>query len=244
MIASLCNDLKLPAIRREAERLGEEALRQGLSHMEFLQQLLELETQERAERRAKRRLNEAKFPLIKTFEGFDFSKNPSLPEPLLRKLADGGYIDVAETVIFMGEPGTGKTHLATALGVSAANQGRRVRFVSLGRLANELIEAKNSQNLSRIIGRYARIDLLILDELGYLPLSAADAELVFQVLSERTERRSMIVTTNLKFNEWTSVFPDPRLCRAVIDRLTHRSHIIDTGKSSIRLEEAKARIGN
>ncbi len=239
----LCRTLKLPAIASEAERLAEEAARQGIDHLGYLQQLLEIESDGRRARRAARRTKEAGFPLVKTFEGFDFTRNSALPEAQLRKLADGAYIDNAETVLLVGDPGTGKTHLATALGVAAAAQGRRVRFVSAGRLVNELLEARDALELSRVVGRYARVDLLILDELGYLPLGKADAELLFQVLSERAERRALVLTTNLPFSEWTSIFPDPRLCRAVIDRLTHRSHIIDTGKHSIRLEEAMKRRG-
>lgn len=243
MIATLCRSLKLPGVAREAERLAEAASRQGQDHLTYLQELLELEVAERDDRRARRRKKEAGFPLLKTLEGFDFRRNTTVPEARIRKLADGGYIDAAECLILVGAPGSGKTHLATALGVAAAEQGRRVRFVTAARLVNELVEARDAHELSRVVGRYARIDLLVLDELGYLPLGKADAELLFQVLSERTERRAMILTTNLPFKEWTSVFPDPRLCRAIIDRLTHRSHIIDTGRTSIRFEDAMARGG-
>lgn len=125
--------------------------------------------------------------------------------------------------------------------MAAAQPGRAVRFATAGRLVMELIEAKDARTLGRIVGRYSRLDRLILDELGYPPLSKADAELLFQVLSERHERRALILTTNLPFSEWTTVFPDPRWCRAVIDRLTHRAHIIETGLQSIRLEEAMRR---
>ncbi len=243
IIIELCRALKLPAVGREAERLADQAVRQDVDHLGYLQQLLEIEIEARQERRAKRRTKEAGFPLVKTLEGFDFRRNAELPEARIRKLADGAYIDAAECVILVGDPGTGKTHLATALGVAAAEQGRRVRFVTAGRLVNELLEARDAMDLSRVVGRYARVDLLILDELGYLPLGKTDAELLFQVLSERTERRALVLTTNLPFSEWTSIFPNPRLCRAVIDRLTHRSHIIDTGRISIRFEEAMKRSG-
>ena len=141
----------------------------------------------------------------------------------------------------LGEPGTGKTHLATALGVAAAQRGRSVRFVTAARLATELAEARDAHALGRVVGRYSRIEVLVLDELGYVPLGRTDAELLFQVLSERQERRPVIVTTNLPFGEWTSVFSDARLCRAVVDRLTHRAHIIETGSQSIRLAETLAR---
>ncbi len=200
----------------------------------------------RHQRRAIRRIREARFPRVKTLEGFDavgfdFRRNPALPEVRLRRLFNGDYINAAETVLLVGAPGTGKTHLASALGVAAAQQGRRVRFVTAGQLVCALTEARNALQLRREVTRFARPELLILDELGYLPLSKTDAELLFQVLSERTEKRALVVTTNLPFSEWTQVFPDARLCRAVVDRLTHRCHIIDTGTKSIRLEEALRR---
>lgn len=237
----LCQILKLPTVAREADRLAQVAQRQGHGPLVYLQQVLELEVADRAARRAARRLKEASFPWPKTLASFDFTRAPALPEGLLRQLATGDYIDRAETVILMGEPGTGKTPLATALGMAAAHQGRAVRFASTGQLVNELVEAKDARTLGRVVGRYRRLELLILDEVGYLPLSKADAELLFQVLSERHERRALVLTTNLPFGEWTAVFPDPRLCRAVIDRLTHRAHIIETGVQSIRLQDALRR---
>jgi DNA replication protein DnaC len=240
-VKALCQTLKLPAVAREAAALAEAAQRQQQSLLAYLQQVLELEVAERVARRAARRLKEARFPIIKTLESFDFRRAPTLPEVPLRQLSEGDYINRAETVILLGEPGTGKTHLATALGVAAAHQGRAVRFISTGQLVNELIEAKDARQFNRVVSRYARLELLIVDELGYLPLSKADAELLFQVLSERHERRALVITTNLPFTEWTSVFPDPRLCRAVLDRLTHRAHIIETGTQSVRLQEALKR---
>lgn len=240
-LKALCQTLKLPTVAREAMRLAEEAVRQRLEPLTYLIGVLQAEVHEREARRAARRLKEAGFPMPKTLESFDFRRSPQLPEAKLRQLAEGEYIERAETIILMGEPGTGKTHLATALGVAAAQQGRAVRFISTGRLVNELIEAKDARELGRVVGRYSRLELLVLDELGYLPLTKADAELLFQVLSERHERRALVLTTNLPFGEWTTVFPDARLCRAVIDRLTHRAHIIETGTQSIRLQEAKHR---
>ena len=240
-ITELCRTLRLPSVVRNASSVAERWRRQSGDPLAYLVELLENEVAERSERRALRRLKEARFPMVKTLEGFDFRRSPDLPESLLRGLVEGSYIDKAESVIFIGEPGTGKTHLATALGVAAAQQGRAVRFVTTGRLVNELVEAKDARALSRVVGRYSRVSVLIVDELGYVPLSKADAELLFQVLSERHEKQPLILTTNLPFSEWTTVFPDPRLCRALIDRLTHRAHIIETGDRSIRLEEALGR---
>jgi DNA replication protein DnaC len=250
LLASLCQILKLPSVAREAARLAEEAHRQGQGHLEYLLQCLQEEVDERARRRTTRCLREAGFPRLKTLESFDFRRAPEVAEAELRRLAQGDDLSRAETVILlryrsMGEPGTGKPHWAIALryrrGVAAAEQGRRVRFVTAARLANELTEARDSRSLSRLVGRYSRLDLLVLDELGYLPLGKADAELLFQVLSERHEQRALVLTTNLPFAEWTTVFPDPRLCRALIDRLTHRAHILETGTQSVRLAEARQR---
>ena len=240
-VTALCRTLKLPAVGRDAVRLAEEACRQGTAHLNYLAQLLEIEHREREARRTARRLKAAGFPLVKTLEGFDFKWAPHLPEVRIRELAVGHYIDQAESVILLGEPGTGKTHLAIALGVAAAQKGRSVRFVTAAQLATELTEARDAHALGRIVGRYRRVEVLVLDELGYVPLGRTDAELLFQVLSERQERRPVIVTTNLPFGEWTSVFSDARLCRAVVDRLTHRAHIIETGSQSIRLAETLTR---
>ena len=240
-IAAFCHELKVPTIAREAEPLAEEARRQVQDPLVFLERVLEAEIDERRRKKTLRRLHEAGFPLVKTLAGFDFGRNPSLPESKIRQLAEGRYIDAAETVLFIGDPGTGKTHLATSLGVAGAEQGRSVRFVTAGRLVNELVEARDAMALGRVVARYSRVELLIIDELGYLPLRKTDAELLFHVLSERTEKRPIVLTSNLPFSEWTGVFPDPRLCRAVIDRLTHRAHVIDTGRRSIRHQEALAR---
>ena len=227
-------ELKLPTVKRRFRALAEEALREQQTPVAYLAALLEAEHQERAERREKRRLIDARFPLIKRLEDFRFADNPNIPQTTIAALAEGSWIDDRESVILLGESGTGKTHLATALAVCACQQGRRVRFTTLAGLANELQEAESRRELGRVVGRYARTELVVLDELGYLALPEGAAELIFQVLSERHERGSLIVTTNLPFGEWTKVFNDPRLAKAVVDRLTHRAHIIDTGTESWR----------
>jgi DNA replication protein DnaC len=227
-------ELKLPTVRRRFRALAEEAVREQQTPVAYLAALLEVEMAERAERREKRRLIDARFPQIKRLEDFRFSDNPKIPQATIAALAEGSWIDDRDSIILIGDSGTGKTHLCIALAVCACQQGRRVRFTTLAALANELQEADSSKELARVVGRYARTEVVCLDELGYLTLPDGAAELVFQVLSELHERGSLIVTTNLPFGEWTKVFPDARMAKAVIDRLTHRAHIIDTGTESWR----------
>ena len=227
-------ELKLPTVRRRFRSLAEEAVREQQTPVAYLAALLEAEMTERAERREKRRLIDARFPQIKRLEEFRFTDNPKIPQATIAALAEGSWIDDKDSIILIGDSGTGKTHLCIALAVCACQQGRRVRFTTLAALANELQEAESRKELGRVVGRYARTDLVCLDELGYLTLPDGAAELVFQVLSELHERGSLIVTTNLPFGEWTKVFPDARMAKAVVDRLTHRAHIIDTGTESWR----------
>jgi DNA replication protein DnaC len=234
LIDAHATELKLPTIRRRFKTLADEAARGQQTPVAYLAALLEAEIAERAERREKRRLTDARFPALKRLEDFRFQDNPKIPQATIATLAEGAWIADRQSVILIGDSGTGKTHLATALAVCACQQGHRVRFTTLAALANELTEAHQRNDLARIVRRYARTELVVLDELGYLALPDGAAELVFQVLSERHERGSLIVTTNLPFGEWTKVFPDPRLAKAVVDRLTHRSHIIDTGTDSWR----------
>jgi DNA replication protein DnaC len=227
-------ELKLPTVRRRFRQMAEEAVREQQTPVAYLAALLEAEMTERAERRERRRLIDARFPQIKRLEDFRFSDNPKIPQATIAALAEGSWIEDRDSVILIGDSGTGKTHLCIALAVCACQQGRRVRFTTLAGLANELQEAESRKELARVVGRYARTEVVCLDELGYLTLPDGAAELVFQVLSERHERGSLIVTTNLPFGEWTKVFPDARMAKAVVDRLTHRAHIIDTGTESWR----------
>jgi DNA replication protein DnaC len=241
LIEAHATELKLPTVRRRFRALADEALREQQTPVAYLAALLEAEQQERAERRERRRLLDARFPVLKRLDEFRFKDNTKVSQATIAALAEGSWIDDREQVILIGDSGTGKTHLAIALAASACHAGRRVRFTTLAGLANELQEADSRRELARVVGRYARIELLVLDELGYLALPQGAAELVFQVLSERHERGSLIVTTNLPFGEWTKVFPDARLAKAVVDRLTHRAHIIDTGTESWRFRHGLTR---
>jgi DNA replication protein DnaC len=221
----------------QLEALVRHAKESGLNYDEFLLNLTETELQSRAESRLKRKLREARFPLMKTLESFDYGAAPKMDKRLIRELDTGDYIQKRRNVIFLGRSGTGKTHLATGLGVSACRQGISTRFVTGCGLANELLEAQSERNLSRIIQKYARYGLLVLDELGYVPFSKESAELLFQVLTERNERGSVVITTNLGFADWTQVFGDSTLTAALLDRLTHKAHIINCTWESYRLKE-------
>ena len=229
--------LNLPTMVRNLDSHLRQARENSVDYSEFLLGLTEVELQVRSDNRFKRRMREAKFPLLKTFETFDFDATPDLDRRFIHELAGGEYISEYRNIIFLGKSGTGKTHLATALGVEACKQGMRTRFVTCCGLANELIEARHERELSRVIQRYTRYGLLVLDELGYVPLSKEGADLLFQVFAERHEKGSVIVTTNLGFADWTQIFGEANLTAALLDRLTHRAHILNCNWESYRLKD-------
>ena len=242
LIEAHAGELKLPTVKDRFRQMAAEATREQQTPIAYLAALLEAEMHERAERRERRRLLDARFPLLKRLEEFRFADNPSVPQATIAALADGSWINDRDSIVLVGDSGTGKTHLAIALAICACQQGRRVRFTTLAGLANELQEADSRRELARVVGRYSRTEVVVLDELGYLALPEGAAELVFQVISERNERGSLIVTTNLTFGEWTKVFPDPRLAKAVVDRITHRAHIIDhEGNAGLHYRSVLAR---
>lgn len=236
-ITHYCQYLRLATFTNEWEETIKQATRQSISCEQFLLQLLRAEHDFRFNRAVQRRVNAAKFPFCKTLESFDFGQADFLPEPLIRQLANNEYLTKAQSILLIGEPGTGKSHLAIALGYEAAQAGHRVKFVTLAQLANQLVEAKEARDLSAAIKRYAQCDLLIIDEWGYVPLTKNDGELCFQVLSQRQEKRSIMITSNLPFSEWGQIFTDPRLCKAIIDRCAFNAHIIETGEQSYRLKK-------
>jgi DNA replication protein DnaC len=234
--------LKLPTMLREHVALAASCGKERADYATFLLRLAEREVIDREQRAAERRLKAANFPIIKTIDTFDFKAQPSLNEELVRQLLRGDYIEQRENVLFVGNAGTGKTHLASALAFSACAQGYRVRFFSVTGLVTQLLEQREIGKLTRLQKQIERYDLLVLDELGYVPFSKASAELLFEVVSRAYERRSLIVTTNLPFEAWTEVLGNERLTGALLDRLTHRVHIIEANGESYRLRDSKERI--
>lgn len=230
--------LNLSEIARNLEPSLRQAKESGIHYDGFLLDLCRLELQARCESRMKRRLREAKFPIIKPLETFDLSAASGLDLRLFKSLVTGDYIKEHRNVIFLGRSGTGKTHLATALGIEAARQNYSTRFITCYGLVNELTESRAEHSLQRLLQKYARYDLLILDELGYIPFSREGAELLFQVLAERHEKGSVIITTNLGFAEWTQVFGEAAMTAALLDRLTHKAHIIACNWDSYRLKQS------
>ena len=235
--------LKLPTFHAECEKLAARCATENVDHLGFLLQLCELELIAREKRAAERRLKAARFPNPKTLEDFKFEAQPSLNRVLIGELLRGEYIDKRESVIFVGNPGTGKSHLATVLGMAACQQGKKVRFWRVTELITQLMEAREERLLTRMKTQLAKLDLMILDELGYVPTSKLGSELLFDVISTAYERTSVIVTTNLPFEQWTEVLGSERLTGAVLDRLTHRCHILESNGESYRLKDARRRVG-
>jgi DNA replication protein DnaC len=208
----------------------------------FLLQLAERELLDREARAAERRLKAARFPSLKTLESFDFKAQPSLNKMLVNQLMRGEYIIHRESIILIGQPGTGKTHLATALGIKACQMGKKVRFFRVSDLITQLLEAREEKQLLRMKKSLSLLDVLILDELGYVPASKSGSELFFDVVSQAYERTSVIVTTNLPFEQWPEILGSARLTGAVLDRLTHRCHILEASGESYRLRSARRRV--
>jgi DNA replication protein DnaC len=230
-----CRELLLTGLAPQVVELCDDATRRRVSHATFLAEALHIELDIRHERRRARRVHEARLPRLKTFDEFDLDANPNIDATTIALLREGTFIDKNEPVVFLGNSGTGKSHLLIATCLAAAETGRRARYTTCAGLANELAEAANDHHLTRLVARYGRYDLLAIDELGYVHLDEHSAELLFQILTEREERAAIAIATNAPFSEWNKTFTDKRLAAAVVDRVTYRAHIIQTGTISYRL---------
>jgi DNA replication protein DnaC len=233
--------LKLPAMAVHWKRLADEARRARQTHADYLADLAHAEVLQRRERRIQRRIQDARFPVLKTLDGFDFKAQPGLDRDTVLDLFRCAFVEEHSNVVLVGAVGTGKTHLAIALGIACCQREHRVRFVSAAELTNELVEAKSDGRLSRKLEQLARLDVVVLDELGYVPFDKLGADLLFGFITKVYERRSLVVTTNLPFAKWSEVFLDATAAAAVIDRIVHHAVVLKTEGSSFRLRDAKAR---
>ena len=233
--------LRLPTVLREYGKLAKQAAAEGLDHVQFLARLIELEMIDRERRMIERRIKAAKFPAVKSLDSFDFKAIPSLNKMQVLELARCEWIERRENVIALGPSGTGKTHIALGLGLSACQKGLSVGFVTAAALVHELMEARDERRLLRLQKQMVSHKLLIIDELGFVPLSKTGAELLFELISQRYERGSTLITSNLPFDEWTETFGSERLTGALLDRLTHHVNILEMNGESYRLGQSKAR---
>ena len=241
-IDSACRMLRLPTIRGQFGETADTAARQQQSYRAFLAELLLAECDDRARRRSERRIRAATFPREKSLRTFDFDANPHLDPATINTLATCDWIRKGQPLCLIGDSGTGKSHLLIALGTEAAMAGFRVKYTLATKLVNELVEAADDKILAKTIARYGRVDLLCIDELGYMELDRRGAELLFQVLTEREVKNSVAIASNESFSGWTKTFTDPRLCAAIVDRLTFGGNIIETGTDSYRLAHTQARL--
>lgn len=238
LLAHHLKQLKLPTVLREYEKLARECARDGVDHSRYLLRLIELELIDRERRTVERRIRAARFPAVKSFDTFDFTAIPGLNKMLVLELARCEYILRRENIIALGNSGTGKTHVALALGLAACQKGFTVAFTTAAALVNQLMEARDEKRLLKMQRDLAAVKLLIVDELGYVPLSPTGAELLFETFSQRYERGSTIVTSNLPFEDWTQVLGSERLTGALLDRLTHHVSILAMNGDSYRLKQS------
>jgi len=239
LLAHHLKALKLPTFVREYDKVAQQCAAEGADHPRYLLRLAELELIDRERRLIERRIREAHFTTVKSLESFDFTALPSLNKTLVTELARGEYIHRRENVIALGNSGTGKTHIALGLGLAACQKGLSVGFTTAAALVHELLEARDEKRLQRLQRQLIGYKLLIIDELGFVPLSKSGAELLFEVFSQRYERGSILVTSNLPFDEWTEMFGSQRLTGALLDRLTHQVHILEMNGESYRLNQSK-----
>lgn len=230
--------LKLPTMLSEWEKLAREAAAKNEAYENYLLRLTEAEVTTRSANALASRIRAAGFPVVKDFDTFDFTALPSVPKQKVLEMSRGEWVEQHTNCCLIGNAGTGKTHLATALGLAVCRLGRRVRFVTAANLVTQLEEAQQQHRLERMLTQLDRVDLLVIDELGYLSFSRTGAELLFQVFADRYERRSVLVTSNLAFSEWGTVFQGDRMTAALLDRLTHRCEIFEMNGESFRFRES------
>lgn len=243
-IDEACRMLHLPTIRDRYDEIATIALREQASYKDFLFELLDSECADRDERRKIRRVREANFPRSKRIEAFDFDANPNVAPEAVNTLTDPAWVIAGQPLCLIGDSGTGKSHLLIGIGTAIAEAGLKVRYTTTANLVNELAEAADDKQLTKVLARYGRVDLLCLDEFGYLELDKAGAKLLFQIFTEREERRAIAVASNAPFSEWKHTLTDQRLCAAVVDRLTFNGHILETGADSYRLRTTQERHRN
>ena len=247
LIQHLVKRLRLPAMGRQYKKLAQEATKENRPYEDFLLSLLELEVAQREDNTQKRLIAQARFPYLRTLDQFDFSTIPSVNKAMVLELAKGEYLAKNENVALVGNMGTGKTHVAIGLGLLACRQGKKVRFFTATGLINDLVEAQEQHSLGRRLAQLQKLDLLILDEVGFVPFTSDGARLLFQVCAERYLKGSLLVTSNLEFSRWVEVFGDERMTGALLDRLTHRCHVLEFNgdshrfKESLKRQEAKAK---
>jgi DNA replication protein DnaC len=231
--------LRLPTFLREYDKVARQCAAEDVDYPRYLLRMTELELLERERRSTERRVRQAKFPVTKSLDSFDFFAMPTLNKAMVLELARCEFLTRRENVLLLGNSGTGKTHIALALGLAACQQGHRVRFTTAAALVHELIEARDERKLLRFQKQIASYELLIVDELGFVPLSKTGAELLFEMLSQRYERGSTMLTSNLPFAEWTEILGSERLTGALLDRLTHHVHILEMNGDSFRLKQSR-----
>jgi DNA replication protein DnaC len=241
LLETYLKKLRLPTFLNNYAKFAEDAAQANLTYDRYLLALAEQEVAQREENRKTRRIKAARFPVLKEMADFDFSCVPGLNKQRVLELTRGEYLNKAESIILVGSPGLGKTHVATSLALAACRQGHRVRFYNAAGLVNELIQAQNEHELPKFLATALRHRLIVLDELGFIPFSSIGAQLIFQFCSMLYERVSMIVTTNLRFADWTQIFGDERLTAALLDRLTHRAHILEFTGESFRFRQRMQR---
>jgi DNA replication protein DnaC len=238
LLDHLTKQLRMPTMAKQYRSLAREAEERNLGYEQYLLALLESEAQVREENQKQRLLKQATFPVQKTLDTYDFSLMPSLNRNRFLTLAKGGFVENKENIIFLGNSGTGKSHLATGIGVEMIQKGYKTKFITASELVEELLMANEEHKLGSFERKWLKYDVIIVDELGYIPFSKTGAELLFQFFSSRYERASVIITTNLEFTEWTDVFGDEKMTAALLDRLTHRSHILLMNGPSFRFRQS------